>query len=137
MKEGYGNDNFAIAWEYPGKALEVIPASFSHAVFSCTYDVANCGATLDTWTGISGTSIADLISSTDNFARVPNTSTKIHYLWNSLQGPTNIGDNYGSRMKGWLLPPRGDWYTFYIAADDTGELWLSTDHKDPTEKERI
>ena len=29
MKEGQGDDNLAIAWEYPGQARVVIPAKFS------------------------------------------------------------------------------------------------------------
>jgi hypothetical protein len=29
MKEGNGGDNLAIAWEYPGQALEVIPTKYS------------------------------------------------------------------------------------------------------------
>ncbi len=29
MKEGGGGDNLAIAWQYPGQAQEVIPASYS------------------------------------------------------------------------------------------------------------
>ncbi len=29
MKEGNGDDNLAIAWEYPGQALEVIPTKYS------------------------------------------------------------------------------------------------------------
>jgi hypothetical protein len=28
MKEGYSNDNLAIAWQYPGKIREVIPVDF-------------------------------------------------------------------------------------------------------------
>ena len=32
MKEGVGNDNLAIAWEYPGQTLEVIPAKFSRII---------------------------------------------------------------------------------------------------------
>jgi hypothetical protein len=29
MKEGYGNDHLAIAWQYPGQELEVVPANYS------------------------------------------------------------------------------------------------------------
>jgi hypothetical protein len=33
MKEGSGGgDNLAIAWQYPGKARDVIPAKFSRLV---------------------------------------------------------------------------------------------------------
>lgn len=30
-------------------------------------------------------------------------------------------------MKGWLIPPVTGNYTFWIASDDSSELWLSTD----------
>ena len=29
VKDGYGNANLAIAWQYPGQELEVIPANYS------------------------------------------------------------------------------------------------------------
>jgi hypothetical protein len=44
-----------------------------------------------------------------------------------LQAPSNIGDSFGSRMSGWLVPPVTGDYTFWIASDDSGEFWLSTD----------
>ena len=125
MKEGMGDDNLAIAWEYPGQALEVIPAMFSlvkHTLTPCA-QVGWCGATLDTWTGISGNSIAELSLGTNNFTNAPNTSTR---LTNLLEGPNNVGDNYGSRMKGWLVPPISGDYTFWISSNSDGEFWLST-----------
>ncbi len=39
-------------------------------------------------------------------------------------------------MKGWLMPPITGNYTFWIAADDTGEFWLSTDD-DPAKMARV
>ena len=57
MKEGIGNDNLAIAWAYPGKVLEAIPATFSMVELTCAFD-PSCGTALDTWTGIGGISIA-------------------------------------------------------------------------------
>jgi hypothetical protein len=36
-------------------------------------------------------------------------------------------DNYGSRLRGWLYVPAAGDYTFWIAADNGSELWLSTD----------
>ena len=65
------------------------------------------GGLLDTWTGIGGgLTIADLRSCTNNLANTPNMSV---HLTNLLEGPTNAGDNYGSRMRGWLIPPPSDW----------------------------
>ena len=123
MKEQTGRDNLAIAWEYPSQALEVIPAKFSLVKVPCHLDV-NCGATLETWTNITGSTIDDLYAGTNNFSTTSNVMTR---LANMLESPSNTGDNYGSRMKGWLVPPMTGNYTFQIASDDNGELWLSTD----------
>jgi hypothetical protein len=132
MKEGCCLDNLAIAWEYPGQSLEVIPARYSSVGLTCAMDVG-CGATLDTWTGIIGTSITDLIGLTNHFIRDSNNSTRLSDL---LEVPTNAGDNYGSRMKGWLKPPVTGDFNFSIAANESGEFWLSTD-SDPENKVRV
>jgi hypothetical protein len=91
---------------------------------NCGANPALIGATLDTWTGIGGTSIADLMSGTNNLVNTPNKSVRLAVF---LEGPNNVGDNYGSRMKGWLRPPVSGDYKFWIASDDNGELWLSSD----------
>ncbi len=128
MKEGVGNDFLAIAWEYPGQALEVIPARFSLIELTC-HLIFNCGATLDTWTSISGSSIADFSGGTNDYTTPPSLSMR---LTNLLEGPSNIDDNYGSRMKGWLVPPISGDYIFWIASDDHGEFWLSTNRNPAT-----
>lgn len=48
----------------------------------------------------------------------------------------NVGDEYGVRLSGYLCPPQTGYYTFWIASDDEGELWLSTDNH-PENKELI
>ncbi len=45
----------------------------------------------------------------------------------AFQIPTDWGEEYGTRLRGWLLPPATGEYTFWIASDDESELWLSTD----------
>ncbi|HLB72850.1 MAG TPA: LamG-like jellyroll fold domain-containing protein, partial [Sedimentisphaerales bacterium] len=52
-----------------------------------------------------------------------------------FEGPTNwdpspgdgVANSYGSRLHGWLYVLESGDYTFWIASDDAGELWLSTD----------
>ncbi len=84
----------------------------------------SCGATLETWTGISGTSIVDLMGGTNNFTNTPNRTARLGSL---LEASPSTDDYYGIRMKGWLMPPVSGDYMFWIASDDTGELWLSSD----------
>ncbi len=42
-----------------------------------------------------------------------------------FEGDSNRGNNYGAVMRGYLIPPASGAYTFWIASDDNGELWLS------------
>ena len=43
----------------------------------------------------------------------------------TLLAPTSLAD-YGQRLRGWLVPPTTGDNTFWIAADDSAELWLSS-----------
>ena len=46
----------------------------------------------------------------------------------TLEQPVNItGDYYGTRVRGYIVPPTTGNYTFWIASDDQSELWISTD----------
>ncbi len=45
-------------------------------------------------------------------------------------------DNYGTRLRGYFTPSEDGSYTFYIASDDSSELYLSPDEK-PYRKELI
>ena len=43
-----------------------------------------------------------------------------------LESPKNIGDNYGTRLSGYLCAPYTGEYQFYLAGDDGCQLWLSS-----------
>ncbi|MCP3668147.1 MAG: hypothetical protein GY696_37615 [Gammaproteobacteria bacterium] len=87
--------------------------------------------TRQVWTGISGTTLSLL---TDN-ANYPDNPTITDEL-TSFEASTDWADNYGTRIAGYLTPETTGTYTFWIASDDNGELWLSTDSS-PSNKQRI
>ena len=90
------------------------------------------GATLETWLGISGTSLTAL----DNDPRYPLNPNTTVTLTNLLETATNQADNYGCRLQTYITPPVTCNYTFYMASDDAGELNLSTD-TNPSNKVKI
>jgi len=74
------------------------------------------------WDGISGAAVSYLTSN----PAYPDSPSFVGQL-TSLEGPTNIAENYGTRIRGYLYPPATGAYTFWIAGDDNCQLWLSTD----------
>ena len=70
-----------------------------------------------------GNAVSDLTSNVN----YPDNSTG-RELITKLEGPTNWADNYGTRIRGYVIPPADGNYTFWIASDDNSELWLSTDN---------
>lgn len=89
---------------------------------------SNLGSiTREVWTGITGTNVSDIpLATPPSFTR----------LTTIFETPTNIDDNYGQRVRGYICPPLTGNYTFWIASNDRSELWLST-NADPANKVRI
>ncbi|MBO0933861.1 Ig-like domain-containing protein [Fibrella aquatilis] len=54
----------------------------------------------------------------------------------SLEGPTNWSDNYGTRIRGYVIPSTTGSYTLYAAGDDNVDLFLSS-NDNPANKTRI
>ena len=73
---------------------------------------------------------------------------RIEYLFNATNYPaapastnfpalfevSGLTDDTGARIRGYITAPLTGDYTFYIAADDRGELWLSTDDNPATKR---
>ncbi len=57
----------------------------------------------------------------------PNSPSQVRYRSAIAANTSDEFDNYGTRLSGWIIPPVSGNYTFYLAADDQGDLWLSTD----------
>ncbi|MBZ0205595.1 MAG: PQQ-dependent sugar dehydrogenase [Flavobacteriales bacterium] len=83
------------------------------------------------WTGISGSTVSALINS-PNYPDSPSGST----YPTSIQGPVNFANNYGTRMRGYIIPPTTGAYTFNATSDDASIFYLSL-NADPALKTAI
>jgi len=72
--------------------------------------------------GINGTTVGDLTGN----ANFPANPTFVQLLTQAYSIP-NRADNYGSVMRGYVIPPVSGSYNFFIASDDNGSLLLSPD----------
>ena len=72
--------------------------------------------TREVWTGISGDSVSDIPLGA---------SPDITDTLANFEAPENWGDNYGTRLRGYITAPVTGDYTFWIAGDNNTELWLS------------
>lgn len=80
------------------------------------------------WTGIPGTTISDLINS-PNYPDAPSGTT----YPTSIRGPVNFANNYGTRMRGYIIAPSTGAYTFNATSDDASVFYLSA-NADPALK---
>jgi PQQ-dependent dehydrogenase (s-GDH family) len=83
------------------------------------------------WNNISGTAVSNLTSNV-NYPNNPSSTGTLTLF----ETPSNQGNNIGVRINGYICPPSSGSYTFWIASDASGELWLSTT-SNPANKIRI
>ena len=83
------------------------------------------------WWNIDGETVQDLLRSPAFQGKPSGTA-----LRDIFEGPQNMGDRYGARMRGFVHAPVTGAYTFWIATDDGGELFLSADES-PLKKRSI
>jgi regulation of enolase protein 1 (concanavalin A-like superfamily) len=82
--------------------------------------------------GIGGNAVSDLTSA----PIYPNSPTLTNIITDFFEAPINFDENYGQRIHGYIVPPVSGNYVFWIASDDEGLLYLSTD-EDPVNKVAI
>ena len=80
------------------------------------------GLKREVWNNLGGVTVAKLTGSA-RYPRCPDVTGTVL----EAEAPRDSGDIYGQRLSGWVVPPVSGDYTFYLATDDAGELWLSTD----------
>jgi hypothetical protein len=100
--------------------ISLLRGSVIGSVWSFTTGQDVGAITREVWTNIGGSTVADLT----NYGLYPN-QPDIQEEITSFEGPVDWSDNYGTRIHGFLTPPVTGDYTFWIASDNTSELWLS------------
>jgi len=108
---------------------------FNHGSFQCVWLLAiavllprvtlaqSNGLLREVWYNVPGSTVPSL---TNNPA-FPASPSADAILTNGFEAPINVSDQYGQRLRALLSPPTSGNYIFYIASDDSSELWLSTD----------
>jgi uncharacterized protein YjdB len=104
-----------------------VSVNANQAVCSATGNI-----TYQVWNNIGNSIAVSSLTSNINYPNNPTSTTLI----SSMEGTTNLGDSYGARIAGYICAPATGSYTFWIASDDNGELWLSTDDQ-PANKQKI
>lgn len=118
LKEAQGLDGLSVGWLKPGDSgstpSQIVPLDFPALVLPHGSGSIN----EEKWHGISGTSVSSIpLSSTPDFV-----GSRA-----SFEGFSNVADNYGARLRGWVTAPLSGPYTFWISGDDNVALYLSTD----------
>jgi ELWxxDGT repeat protein len=111
-------------WKSDGTEAGTVKVKSANSATACS---ATGSILREYWAGIPGTALSAIPLNT-----TPATSTQL----TSFEAPTNVGDNYGQRIRGYICAPLTGQYFFAIASDDDSELWLSTD-EDPANKVKI
>ncbi len=73
------------------------------------------------WDNVSGRNVDQLIV-LNTYPDNPDQTVEL----TELRSPESRGDNYGSLVRGYIIPPSDGRYTFYVAGDDETQFWLST-----------
>jgi MYXO-CTERM domain-containing protein len=102
-----------------------VVSSTGHAVVSrIEIGVTTTGVLAETWFGVPGVTLADLTGD----ARYPDQPDERTVL-GTFDAPQDRADNYGVRLRGFLRPAVTGDYTFLLASDDAGGLWVSSDFR--------
>jgi PA14 domain len=80
---------------------------------------ASGSVTLELWNRLNGSQVSDLVNS-PAFANAPSSKSSLSQL-----AYANRGEQYGGRIRGYLVPPQSGNYIFSLSSDDASELWVS------------
>jgi uncharacterized membrane protein len=119
----------ATSWQYEEFSIPATQAGLARLTAALLWqedqlnsiDNEERGLLREVWTGVALSKLDDLVRH-KHFPDRPNVSERIK----TTQVPSNWGDKYAQRTRGWLIPPMTGAYSFMIAADDQAEFWLGS-----------
>lgn len=82
--------------------------------------------TRSVWTGLNGYGVALIKNYATNDSNPPHINVPVAELEIPQTNPD--AEQFGQFIRGWVIPPVSGNYTFWLASDDSSELWISTDH---------
>ena len=86
------------------------------------YVAGGIGLVREVWNGVGGNELFYLAA----WPFYPNQPNSRNIITGSFEAPSNINDNYGQRIHGYLTAPQTGIYEFWIAGDDNSELRIGT-----------
>ena len=124
------NNSLAVAWQLPEGKKEIISGAYLSSVPSPLPKTESKSILREYWIG-GINSLTDIKLRSD----YPNNPHGREERSN-FSGPVNWNDHYGSRYRGYIIPPVSGDYTFWVSSDDDSELYLSSNY-DPLNETRI
>ncbi len=101
-------------------------ATFTNVAFTTT----GFGVYRELWTNLNqnvGNALAALTNTANNPGWPLSPVASFTHVYTNFETEANTGMNYyGQRMRAFVVPPTNGQYTFWIASDDTSQLFLST-----------
>jgi hypothetical protein len=82
------------------------------------------GILREVWLNIGG---GNAVTDLTNHPDFPNNPSSEGVLTNLFEAPPNAADQYGQRLRALITTPQTGNYEFWIASDDGGQLFVSTD----------
>jgi len=88
--------------------------------------------TYQKWNNLGSSALVSALTGNINYPNKPSSTIQI----TSMEATTMQGENFGSRISGYIYAQVSGSYTFWIASDNNGELWLSTNDQ-PASRKKI
>lgn len=98
--------------------------SFSTPTPARAQSIPESGLRMEVYENIPGNTVDDLLSSD----KYPDQPDRTEYV-EEFEAPADVMENYGVRLSGYLIPPTTGDYVFWMASDDGGALFLSSDEE--------